>query len=549
MNTFKQRNIKAHLLFAIVVLITASSNVLANNGNSLLSDYHTTSDILNLYGLDSNIPKLAMNSLLQGEHLVEHASQRINIGEDTRESSVYLVKTTDVKGNIDLRVKYNPSQVDQRDNMIEILEKFTRTEYRLRNYVQSYDPSSVVVKENSDGKKTIEFDYSKYGLPQDIAYFRHLTVKVSVVNESPIKMVITNKKEFGYDGYQIDKYKQIIKFNKLDGKLLITNKKISVLGRAKGKPLSIETIIVPVAIYTEGNGVSVLNSKHFKIVSDPRLHEANIKVDRVFPLLGNAVRRQGIDLPLPFGISAAYRNQSMDIPFTDFVINGIGLNDIFDPLKSIGVVNAQSFTLRGDVNILPFWNVYGLIGKLNVEANVDAEYTGAPGQYIKDELNDRIPFLNLGDAFCKELSQLCNTARVDVPLHLNYDLVGIGSTLSVGYREFFASLNGSYTSTRLEGSDTWSNGIVTLQPMLGYQLVDYRTQIFLGAEYQGLDSRMNGHVTAGNIEFDYDIGVTINRWSYLIGLNKQLGRHYNLSALYSKGESRDSITLNFGYRF
>ncbi|MBM7035297.1 hypothetical protein [Vibrio ulleungensis] len=47
-------------------------------------------------------PKLAMTSLLQGEHLVEHASRRWQFGEEVRESTVFLVKDTDLKVNIDL---------------------------------------------------------------------------------------------------------------------------------------------------------------------------------------------------------------------------------------------------------------------------------------------------------------------------------------------------------------------------------------------------------------------------------------------------------------
>lgn len=85
--------------------------------------------------------------------------------------------------------------------------------------------------------------------------------------------------------------------------------------------------------------------------------------------------------------------------------------------------------------------------------------------------------------------------------------------------------------------------------MLGYQLADYRAQIFVGAEYQGLDNRMQGHVVAGDIEFDYDVGVDLNNWAYLVGFNKQFGKNYNLTVLYNKGETRNAFTLNFGYRF
>ncbi|USD43344.1 hypothetical protein J4N42_22445 [Vibrio sp. SCSIO 43135] len=530
------------------LLLTFSSGLMADAIDGAAELELKGKQIFTHYGLDENVPKLAMSSLLQGEHLVEYATRKLHIGDEVRQSSVYLVKDTDTKGNIDLRIKYNPEELDDHENIIDEIETFTRTEYRLRNYAQSYDPSSVVAEEMPDGSVLIKFDYSKYGLPQDIAYFRYLSVEINLVDGEPESMTISNKDAFNYDKYRIETYEQVIDFQRLEsGKLVIARKRTEINGTQKKEPIKMVTTVEPVAIYEDDSGVNILDHQRLEQVSDPRMREESVKLDRVFPLMGDIVRRQGIDLPLPFGISATYRSQNMNIPFTDFVIEGVGLNELFDPLGSIGVVNAESFTLRGDVNILPFWNVFGLVGKINVDAKVDAEYTGNAGELLRDKLNNKLP--HLGDAFCNELAALCNKGRLNVPLHLEYDVVGMGTTLSVGYKEFFASVTGSYTKTRLKGTDNWGDGILTVQPMLGYQLVDYRAQLFVGAEYQGLDTRMDGHVVAGDIEFDYDIGVNLDNWAYLVGFNKQLGKHYNLTALYNKGETRDSITLNFGYRF
>ena len=178
---------------------------------------------------------------------------------------------------------------------------------------------------------------------------------------------------------------------------------------------------------------------------------------------------------------------------------------------------------------------------------MDAAYTGAAGEYLKDKLNDKLP--GLGNALCEGVSALCNSGRLNVPLHLEYDLRGAGTTLSVGYKEFFASVTGTYSQTRLKGLDDWGDGIVTVQPMLGYQLVDYRAQFFVGAEYQGLNSRMQGTVKTDDIEFDYDVGVDIDQWAFLTGVNKQIGKNYNMTMLYNKGETRSAVTLNLGYRF
>ncbi|WP_372075397.1 hypothetical protein [Vibrio amylolyticus] len=512
-------------------------------------------EVFNRYGISDDLPRLGLSSLTAGEHLVEHVERQITIGDQVRKSRVFLVKDTDEKGNIDLRIKYNPSELDEQDDAISEIERNTRTEYRLRDYAQSYDPTSVTATDMPDGTSIVSFNYSKYGLPQDIAYFRFMRVDVTVKDGVPLLMTITNAKPFDYDGVRVASYRQTITFATLDsGKLILFKKEIDINGSKRNQPVHVSSVAQPVALYSEERGVDIIHQALLTEVSDPRIREVSVKLDRIFPLMGDIVRRKGIDLPLPYGVSVAYRSQNMNIPFNDFTIDGVRLNDLFDPEDSIGTVKAESLNIRGDINILPFWNVFGYIGKINVDAKVDAEYTGAAGEFIRDKLN-QLPALpgrpGLGDKFCdsETYGRLCHTSNVGIPLHLEYDLRGVGTTLSVGYREFFASVTGTVSQTRLKGTTQWGDPIATLQPMLGYQLVDYRAQLFVGAEYQGLEPRLDGHVKADDIEFDYDIGVDLNKWAYVVGFNKQFGRNYNLTYMFNKGETRDSMTLNFGYRF
>lgn len=509
-------------------------------------------EVFNRYGISDDLPRLGLSSLTAGEHLVEHVERTITIGDQVRKSRVFLVKDTDEKGNIDLRIKYNPSELDEQDDAISEIERNTRTEYRLRDYAQSYDPNSVEATDLADGTSIVSFNYSKYGLPQDIAYFRFMRVDITVKDGVPQLMTITNAQPFDYEGVHVESYRQTITFSSLgSGKQILSKKAIEISGTKKKQPVHITSIAEPVALYSEERGVDIIHQTLLTEVSDPRIREVSVKLDRIFPLMGDIVRRKGIDLPLPYGVSVAYRNQNMNIPFNDFTIDGVRLNDLFDPEDSIGTVKAESLNIRGDVNILPFWNVFGYIGKINVDAKVDAEYTGAAGEFIRDKLN-QLPMLpGLGDKFCDSESYglLCDTGRVGIPLHLEYDLRGVGTTLSVGYREFFASVTGTVSQTRLKGTTDWGDPIANIQPMVGYQLVDYRAQLFVGAEYQGLEPRMAGHVKTGDIEFDYDIGVDLNKWAYAVGFNKQFGRNYNLTFMVNKGETRDAMTLNFGYRF
>ncbi len=529
----------------------------------------TAETVFEQYGIPNHLPKYGISSLTQGDHIVEHVEKITTIDGEAAKSSFYLVQTTNEKGVIDLRVKYFPDQLSQDEDglslvddgdVIDSIEYLSRTEYKLRQYADNYDAASIVVKDIDDRTAIVSFNYSKYALPQDVAYFRFMKVNIHVVDRQPQKMVVVNSAPFEYGRYNISDYHQEIIFDKLsDGSLYVKTKSVIAEGTFKGKPAKLEVTTTPVVFYDDVTGIEVKNEELFKVVSDPRIREQKIALDRTFPLMADLVRKQGIDLPLPYGISLAYRNQTMDLGFDTFNL-GLGklgyqnLDKDFDPSKSFASVTAESVSLRGDVFILPFWNVYALLGKIKVRADIDAQYTAATMNEIRDRLNG--DFLKLGDALCESLADdglpLCDETRLGIPLELDYDLVGIGTTLAVGYREFFATLNATVSKTRLEGQSSWGDSLLVVQPMIGYQLVDYRAQILVGAEYQGIDSRLNGnlgYVEALEGDFEYDVGVKINEWAYLVGFNKQIGRHYNITALYNFGETRDAVTVSFGYRF
>jgi hypothetical protein len=511
---------------------------LAISTNTFSKDTATTFDneevgILEQYGVPKYLPKLAISSMLQGDHVVEHARKTETLDGVVVENEVYLVQTTDTKGNIDLRIKYDPSKVDENTDLIENIENLTKAEYKLRQYAEMYDKNSVVVTELDNGDLEIEFNYSKYTLPQDIAYFRFMRGKLLLSDGQPVSLIVTNNSPFNQGDNAIESYKQVTFFDNLpNGRVVVNKKIITAEGKKKKKDLSLEIELTPVVYYDEDLGAVVQDRSLLSEVSDPRMREEYVKLDRTFPLMADMVRRQGIDVPLPFGISASYRRQDMDFNFNSFSFPDDKwadelANRLIDPEATIAHVTAESYAVRGDVNILPFWNVFGYVGQINVDAIVDAS------------IKEGVPLIG-GEGFT-------------VPIHLQYDLIGVGTTLSMGYKQFFASVTGTYSKTRLKGSNAdWGDGIVNVQPMLGYQLADWRAQFFIGAEYQALKPNMEGDLgpaLGSDEQHRYDVGVNLNKWAYMVGFNKQIGKHYNMTFLYNKGETRDSFTVNLGYRF
>ena len=86
------------------------------------------------------------------------------------------------------------------------------------------------------------------------------------------------------------------------------------------------------------------------------------------PILGQAACERGYVLPRPFGVSVGYMHQKQPFDVGDIHVNGI---DVKTP--GVAIVNEvqneeTTYTLRFDVWILPFWNVYGILGHTNGDA-------------------------------------------------------------------------------------------------------------------------------------------------------------------------------------
>ena len=543
-------SVKAFTIFAISFHACSIAATATLDNNEAISPSHE--DIFTRYGISKDIAKLGVSSLTQSENVVEHVHRQIAYDGTIHQSEVFLVQSTDDEKNLDIRIKYNPKKLDANEDIIEHIEQLTKNEYLLRQYSNSYDEKSVRVIEKTNGEVIVHFNYSKYGLPQNIAYFRFFKVMLTIVDKKISQMIITNSRPFTLDGYLIDNYSQKITFTTLkNGQVVANNKHIVAVGQKHNKPAKLTTQIKLVSLYSSQDDAVVLEPELLAEVSDPRIREGRVKLNRTFPLMADIVRRQGIDVPLPFGVSMTYRKQNMDLGFTSFNVMGINLDEFFTPEQSIGTIEAESLSLRADLNIFPFWNVYAIAGQIKVNAIIDAAYTGN----IRDVFIDKLGSEFKADLACGIAENaglpVCSPAQVAVPLKLEYKMLGGGTTLSVGYKEFFASLNATYTVTKLDGQN-WGNGIFLAQPIIGYQLVDYRAQFFVGGEYQGLGSNMSGNlgrIGELNRDFTYNVGISLKEWAYLVGVNKQFGKHYSASLLFNKGPSRNSITANFSYRF
>ncbi|SMO52074.1 hypothetical protein [Solitalea koreensis] len=84
-----------------------------------------------------------------------------------------------------------------------------------------------------------------------------------------------------------------------------------------------------------------------------------------FPILAKKAYKKGFDVPFPLGIGANYFAQRQDINISTIEIglNDNPLTDVSDLIKFGAIIGeTHAFTIRPDIWVFPFLNVYSIIG-------------------------------------------------------------------------------------------------------------------------------------------------------------------------------------------
>jgi hypothetical protein len=251
------------------------------------------------------------------------------------------------------------------------------------------------------------------------------------------------------------------------------------------------------------------------------------------PVLGKDACELGYVLPRPFGISAGYMHQ--DQPFD---VGGIFVNGIDVKTPGVAVVDEvqneeTTYTLRADVWILPFWNIYGILGRTS-------------GQAIGPLTLDLEPvFPNL----CRLPGNNCS---VNTAFKLDYkaDVRGYGTTIAGGYKDFFGMIDFNWTTADLDISLTDAKAKV-ISSRIGWngKLGRFTGVLWVGVMYQDISQ---------TLDLPLDIGedtllVTIDQstqeaYNYVIGGQWDINRSFSILAEIGMGK-RTSQMLNFTYRF
>jgi hypothetical protein len=251
------------------------------------------------------------------------------------------------------------------------------------------------------------------------------------------------------------------------------------------------------------------------------------------PIWGKAACERGYVLPRPFGISVGYMHQDQPFDVNDVFVNGV---DVKTP--GVAVVNEvqneeSTYTLRFDAWILPFWNVYGILGRTDGEAEGPLE-------------------INLDPIFPVLCGLPGNNCAIDTTFRIKYeaDVTGWGTTVAGGYKDFFGMIDYNRTSADLDISITDAKATV-ISSRIGWngKIGGFTGVLWLGAMYQDIAQTLDLIIDIG----DDNLLVSIDQstqvpWNYLVGGQWDINRSFAVLLELGFGD-RKSQMLNLTYRF
>nr|WP_240532307.1 virulence protein [Moritella marina] len=257
------------------------------------------------------------------------------------------------------------------------------------------------------------------------------------------------------------------------------------------------------------------------------------RYERHFPIWAQDAIDLGYELPKPYGFSLTYMTMEQPLVVDSVAFSGLGPID--DRVK-VGTSSAQqeseTLTLRGDVWVLPFLNVYGILGY------TQGSSTAAVNPTLHRPNFPNRPPIDLG--------------TYDFELNFKGITYGAGTTIVGGIDNWFALLDVNYTNTALDILDGEISSIV-VSPRVGYRwkFKGHDMQLWTGAMYQNVEQTF-----AGSLK---DIGINLpgkfeveqhleDKWNTLIGGQAQITNNVDLLMEAGVG-TRRSMMVSLGYRF
>ncbi|MGL5358756.1 MAG: virulence protein [Shewanella sp.] len=257
------------------------------------------------------------------------------------------------------------------------------------------------------------------------------------------------------------------------------------------------------------------------------------------PLWKEKAEALGYTLPKPIGINLSYMAMEQGINVDSIGIQGLPIAPlVLDLQAEPGRQYTEVLTLRADVWLLPFLNLYGLAGKLEGYSTTDVTLSAG--------FNPNRPLI----------TKKINDFRLD----LDGYTTGVGLVLVGGYQNWFALVDASLTQSRLTVVDGNIDALVISQ-RLGYDFHSHGQplRLWVGAMYQDVEQTLQGSLA--ELGLPGSLGAALPKtarfevkqhlqtpWNALLGLQYQITPSWSLLGEFGFGE-RQSLFFSIDRRF
>nr|WP_086940377.1 hypothetical protein [Thaumasiovibrio occultus] len=243
------------------------------------------------------------------------------------------------------------------------------------------------------------------------------------------------------------------------------------------------------------------------------------------PIWKDKAEALGYELPQAFGLSVGYMSLEQGIDVTSIDLTGIGgLEKLIDMEAGAGHQATDVISLRADVWLFPFLNLYGIVGSLDgySETTVKVKVLGKP------------------------------VLETPFRLDLNGYTYGGGMVLAGGYQQLFALVDASYTQTNLNVIDGAIDATV-ISPRVGYDFTrnGMPLRVWVGAMYQNVEQELSGTLKQADINLPGRFNVKQQlaaEWNTLAGMQYRLDPNWYLIGEMGFGE-RQSVFITLDRRF
>ncbi len=271
--------------------------------------------------------------------------------------------------------------------------------------------------------------------------------------------------------------------------------------------------------------------------------------DSFFPIWGDEAEARGYTLPKPYGLSLSYMDMSNPVTVNSINLTGHPVLEALDINAPEADFDGYNLTLRGDVWIFPFMNVYGILGYTSgdsvatirgLSCDVD-KVSGLGNKLLCGAINDK-GSLAIGAPFALEMKG---------------GTYGVGTTLAGGVGNWFALVDMNYTYTDMNIIDGDIKTFVAA-PRVGYRWEfdgGRELRVFAGAMYQKVDQYLTGNLLdlglpaevndllaalAPDGHFEVSQQGT-SRWNTVVGAQYALSRDWELLIESGFGARRTSF--------